>query len=270
MLMARDDMARSWSSRSLLYLIFAAPPLYVLSFLLAWRAGLLAYHALLWAGAWIAIGAIGYSGRAARANHPPGQDIQWLRVVHGATALCLLCGFLLLHLLNHAAALWSVGLHGSVMRQLRLWYRSDGVEPGLFALLLVMIATGVPMVVHHSRRRADGFRTIQMATGVYIGLFLCAHLLAILGSRNLGVKTDWTFAVGPAGLLHGGGMLIPYYLLGIFFLGLHVACGVRILLLHHGVAEAAARRAMFVLSGVALVTTALIAVAAFGFHIERS
>jgi hypothetical protein len=58
------------------------------------------------------------------------------------------------------------------MKFLRLWYRSDWVQPILLALVVVLIGTGIPLVIQHSRRRMDGFRVIQAATGVYLGVYL--------------------------------------------------------------------------------------------------
>ncbi|GFE83423.1 hypothetical protein GCM10011487_54230 [Steroidobacter agaridevorans] len=156
------------------------------------------------------------------------------------------------------------------MEWLRLWYRSGWVEPALFALLLVMIATGAPMVAQHSRRSTDAFRAIQMATGVYLALFLCAHLLAVLGARSAGIETDWVFATGPNGLLDGIGMLIPYYIFAVFFLVLHVGCGLRIVLLKHGVTKASADKAVYTIGGVGLIVTMLMAIAALGAHVRSS
>jgi hypothetical protein len=184
--------------------------------------------------------------------------------------MCLLLGFLIAHLANHDLAIWSVKLHRVAMEWLRLWYRSEWIEPVLLTLFAVMIATGVPMVVQHSRRGADAFRIAQMATGVYLGLFLCAHVVAVLGGRSAGIETDWRFATGDNGLLDGRGMLIPYYIYATFFMSLHVGCGLRIVLVKHGVAETIANRAVYTVAGAGAIVTMLIAIAAFGFHVQSS
>jgi succinate dehydrogenase/fumarate reductase cytochrome b subunit len=196
--------------------------------------------------------------------------VSGLRIVHGVTALCLLCGFLIAHLINHDLAVWSVQLHGDVMTWLRLWYRSEWVEPALLGLMFVMICTGIPMVVHYARQRMDAFRVIQTATGVYVAVFLCSHVLAVLRGRSVGVETDWSFA---AGLLDGVGLrnrLIPHYFFAAFFLLLHVACGLRIVLLKHGVAKMVGNRALYALTVAAVLVTLLSTAALLGFHMEGS
>ena len=140
----------------------------------------------------------------------------------------------------------------------------------MFALLLVMIATGAPLVAHHSRRSTDALRVVQMATGVYSAVFLCAHLLAVLGARSAGVETDWFFATGPNGLLDGRGMLIPYYSFAVLFVILHAGCGLRIVLLKHGVAEVVANKTLYGVAAAGFIATALAAIAALGLSIRGS
>jgi succinate dehydrogenase/fumarate reductase cytochrome b subunit len=266
--MRHDSVMSPLLTRGMLYLMFAVSPLYVFTSLFARTIGLGQYHSAIWTVAWVAVGVMLYTGKEKNKPGLHSTASMWLRIIHGGTALTLLCGFLIAHVLNHGLAVWSVELHSTAMKWLRLWYRSEWAEPVLLVLLLVMISSGVPMVMNHSRRRTDAFRIVQMATGVYTALFLCAHLLAVLSARSAGVETDWIFATGPTGLVDGGGMLIPYYILAVFFLLLHVACGVRIVLLKHGVAEAIANRAVYGAAGISLVATALIAVAALGFHVQ--
>lgn len=252
---------------NLLFLIFATPPLYVLSILLAARAGVIQHHGVLWTALWVAMGlALWFSKRSP--THTSATESPQLRMIHGAAASCLLLGFLVPHLANHSLAIWSVELHGSTMEWLRHWYRSEWIEPAMFALLAVMILTGVPLVAHHSRRNTDAFRIVQMATGVYIASFLCAHNLAVLGGRSAGEETDWFFATGPNGLLDGQGMLIPYYILAVFFLALHLGCGLRVVMLKHGAADGVAKRVVYGAAGVGLVVATVIAIAAFGFQLQ--
>jgi hypothetical protein len=154
----------------------------------------------------LAVGVLLYLTEGRTKPESPAFGVTWLRIVHGGTALCLLCGFLIAHLINHDLAVWSVTLHRAVMNFLRLWYRSEWVQPLLLGLLAVMICTGVPLVAHHSRRRMDAFRVAQAATGVYTGAFVCSHVLATLNGRRMGIETDWSFAVGSTSLLDGIGL----------------------------------------------------------------
>jgi succinate dehydrogenase/fumarate reductase cytochrome b subunit len=265
-LMREDDAVGRVLARSLLYLMFSAPPLYVFAGELEWLAGVNRHGVAIWISGWTLAAAALYFRKGNTLPKKTGIGITWLRVVHGSVALCLLCGFLLAHLVNHDLALWSVKLHGELMGWLRHWYRSEWVEPALFVLLAIMIATGAPLVASYSRQRADTFRILQMATGVYIGLFLCAHVFAVLAARRAGVETDWYFGVGAHGLLDGRGGLIAYYIYSAFFLILHAGCGLRIVLLKHGTREAVANQAVYGVAALGLAITTLLTVAAFGFH----
>jgi succinate dehydrogenase/fumarate reductase cytochrome b subunit len=269
-LISQDDSPRAVLTRSLLYLAFSVSPLYVLSILLAAKAGVVQHHGVVWTASWTVLGLVLCTRESSSASPTSAAGLAWLRIMHGATAVCLLLGFLVAHVINHDLAIWNVRLHGTAMEWLRLWYRSDWVEPVLFALFAAMIATGAPLVVRHSRRSTDAFRMIQLATGVYIALFLCAHVLAVLSARNAGKETDWIFATGPNGLLDGRGMLIPYYVFAVLFLALHVGCGLRVVLLKHGVTEARANQAVYAVAAVGCLATTVIAIAALGFSIEGS
>jgi succinate dehydrogenase/fumarate reductase cytochrome b subunit len=257
-------------TRNVLYLTFAVSPLYVFTLQIAGKLGAAEHHNSIWIAGWIAVGAALYFQRARSAPGSDRTEAGWLRVIHGTAALCVLFGFLIAHLVNHDLAIWSVELHQAAMEWLRVGYRSEWLEPVLLTLLLAMIATGVPMVVQHSRRDADAFRIVQMATGVYIGVFLCAHLVAVLGARSAGIETDWFFATGNNGLLAGRGMLIPYYIYATFFLTLHVGCGLRIVLMKHGVAEIMANKAVYTVAGAGLLVTTPLTIAALGFQIRGS
>ena len=270
-LLRHDD--RPVLARGFLCLMFAIPSLFTLTYSLTRMAGEDQHISAIWILGWSAIGMLLYFSEGRNESPPHATGVTWLRVIHGATALCLLCGFLIAHLINHDLAVWSVALHRAAMKSLRLWYRSEWVEPVLLGLLFVMLCTGVPMVVHHSRRRMDAFRVIQMATGVYLGVFLCSHVLAVLSGRRAGVETDWSFAAGPTSLLDGIGLrgrLIPHYFMAALVLILHAACGLRVVLLQHGVARNVGNRVLYGLASVALIVTVLSTAALLGVHVESS
>lgn len=257
-------------TRGILYLTFTVPSLFTLSISLSGLAGVGEQLPLIWAAGWGVAAAVVYLRGDSCAPVARGAGVARLRVVHGATALVLLLGFLIAHVINHDLALWSVSLHGTAMDWLRVWYRSAWVEPVLLGLLVVMICTGVPMVAHHSRWRMDAFRVAQLASGVYLGVFLCSHVLATLNARRLGIETGWEFAAGPASLLDGAGLrgrLIPHYFLSTFCLILHVACGLRVVLLQHGVAKVVGNRVFYGLAGVSVVIAGSSLAALLGFHI---
>jgi hypothetical protein len=141
----------------------------------------------------------------------------------------------------------------------------------LLTLLLIMIATGVPLVLRHSRQRLDAFRVVQLATGAYVAAFICSHVIAVLNGRRLGIETDWFFAAGPASLLDGTsllGRLIPHYLFGTLSLIVHVACGLRIVLLQHGVPALVSNRALYGIASAGTAITVVIMAALLGVHIK--
>jgi len=258
--------------RGLLYVMFGVPSLFSLTYTITrFAGGTKPIFFVLWVSAWLALGLLLHlRGDRAPANAHE-QPVAWLRVVHGVTALVLLCGFLVAHLANHSLALWSVELHGAVLKTLRLWYRSEWIEPMLITLLLVMIASGVPMVLRHSRQRLDAFRVVQLATGAYVAVFLCSHVIAVLIGRRLDIETDWFFASGPDSLLDGSslfGRLIPHYLFSTLCLIVHVGCGLRIVLLKHGINPVVSNRALYAVSSVGMVVTVVITAALLGFHIQ--
>ena len=272
LLITHNDV-QAFRARALLYLMFATSSLFSLAHTLSTRFAGLGYGALsaLWISAWAIAGAWLYFRKTSIVRKPSNAVLKGLRVTHGITALCLLCGFIIAHLINHDLAAWSIPLHTSVLKALRVWYRSESVEPVLLGLFGVMLLTGVPLVIHYSRRAMDAFRVIQVATGVYIGVFVCSHVLATLAARAKGAETDWFFAAGPATLLDGSllARLIPHYFFASFFFCVHVACGLRIVLLQHGTPNQVGNRVAFGVAGAGLVVTVVLFSALLGFHVER-
>ena len=255
--------------KGFLYVIFSVSPLFTLTVLLSREAGVAVAHDTIWMCAWAVLGLLLYfMNDSAPTPISGGMPVTRLRVIHGASAAILLAGFLLLHIANHVAALWSTDLHVAVMEATRSWYRLPAVEYSLFALLALMLVTGAPMVLHYARREIDVYRMLQIATGVYIAVFLSAHLLSVLRARGRGVETDWFFATGREGLLNGTSMLIPYYAYSILFFFIHIACGLRIVLLKHGVSHVRANTAVrFIACSGALLAT-VISLASLGFHLQ--
>jgi hypothetical protein len=262
-------------ARGMLYLMFTAPSLFTLTLTLTRVFGMTQRHVQIgvWLAAWLAVGLVLYFRVERSSSVAAARPVRWLRIVHGCAALCLLCGFLLAHLSNHLLAMVSVEMHRQVMNWLRLWYRSDWVEPGLLALLLTMIGTGVPMVLHYSRQRMDGFRVVQAATGIYVAVFICSHVAAVLIGRSRGVETDWYFAAGPNSLLDGTSLLsrlIPHYVCGTFFFIVHVACGLRVVLLQHGVRWAVGNRVAYGVTAAGVAITTVIVAALLGWHFDTA
>jgi hypothetical protein len=264
------------ATRGALYVMFATSPLFTLMYTLDRLVQVDQSYVVLsaaWVVIWLVVGFMLFFNKEREAPVAKGPSLTALRITHGITALCILCGFLVAHLVNHDLAIWSVQLHGVVLKFLRLWYRSEWVEPALLAALAVLICTGIPMVARYSRRSADGYRVLQMATGVFVGVFLCSHVTATLLGRHHGLDTDWSFAAGPTSLLDGIGIrdrLIPHYFLAVLFLAVHVGCGVRIVLLQHGASPVFANRALYAVSVLGLIATVVASAALLGFHVRAA
>jgi hypothetical protein len=179
-------------------------------------------------------------------------------------------GFLLLHLANHVAALWTVSVQSALMTVLRLWYRSPWVQPVILALLAVMVLTGVLQARRYTASTCDAFRVAQTVSGAYIGAFIGAHSAAVFIGRSHGLDTNWDFAVGGTlGLLHEPfrATLLVYYALAVFLIVVHLALGLRITLLaHHWEARTADRLAKFG-AAAGILLSSLIMAAALGVHV---
>lgn len=260
---------RTPAIRRVLHLTFAMFPLYTtintLTALLGdWRWGNYVWVILL-----VALGGMLWFYDA-RGNARATDSIvrPWLRASHGGIAFLLIFGFFVWHFTSHITALWSIGLNSKILELFRQWYRSELVEPVLLAALGFMLFSGVYMFFQHTKNGGDGFRNLQTATGVYIALFVCAHLIAVVSARQAGIDTDWYYAVSKTGhVLHYPAHLTPYYIFGVFVLLLHASLGLRIVLMSHGVAERSANHVFLSFAGLAALVTLLISAAMFDIHI---
>ena len=146
-----------------------------------------------------------------------------LRKLHRVTA-AMLAAFILLHLANHLAILIGPGAHLSMMEAIRPLYRNPVVEPLLFAAFAVQLALGLRLMWRRGWPRALWPR-IQVTSGGLFALFLIQHLGAVLYMRtaepDLDTNIYWAAAVvsrAPFSLY-----FIPYYIIGLAALGIHIA-----------------------------------------------
>jgi hypothetical protein len=256
--------------RRVLHLAFATPPAQTLSGFAADAVGI--SPAWAWYGGWAVLAMIALLARSGSRSALSGTPRAWARIraVHGASALFLIVGFLSLHLGNHLTALWTVHAQQVVMTLLRGWYRSDWVQPVILVLFGTIIVTGILMVRRYTASTADSFRTLQTASGAYFAAFIGSHTLAVFIGRANNVDTNWDFAAGgPLGLLHQAwrGSLIDYYALSVFLIIVHVALGLRIVLLGHGTKEGTANRVVYAGVAAGALVTSLIMAAALGLHL---
>jgi succinate dehydrogenase/fumarate reductase cytochrome b subunit len=187
--------------------------------------------------------------------------------LHRTTAIALLI-FVLAHLTNHPFALSSLAAHKAVQDALRVAYRNFILEPLLIAALVVQALSGVALA-WRDRHRQGFLNHAQAASGFFIAVFLCSHLMATLvnGRALAHIETDFIFAAGGrAGLLHSPGMedLIPYYFLAPVAFFTHVGIAARRTLLRRRSPQANRLSAGLFALGVALSVLILIALCGTG------
>jgi hypothetical protein len=185
-----------------------------------------------------------------------------LRVAHGVSALGIIVIFLLLHLTTHLTGLIGPETYMQVMKLFRYIYRGEILQPLLVVLFLFQVASGLVLVWRHTAAPSDRFRTFQVASGVYLALFVLGHMnsVFIYARTWAGIDTDWAFATGaPTGLIKDAWniRLLPHYLLGVFLVLSHLCAGGRMVMISHGVSKSFADR--FMIAGV--VISGMIAVA---------
>jgi hypothetical protein len=244
-------------SRRLAYASVASPTLYVF---LGVVQALIKSHVpdeVVWCATWLAIAIWSQSIRAPAAAAVSAAG-GW-RVVHGVTAVVLSL-YVVFHLTNHLFGLIGPDAHAAVMKIGRVAYRSAAGEPLLVAAMFFQIGTGFFLAWRWSAAAQDFQRTYQVASGAYLSLFIVGHMnsVFIYARSFLGIPTDWNFAIGaPTGLIHDAWniRLLPHYALGAFFVLSHLASGLRVVLIAHGLDQRHADR----LWGVCVAMSAIVA-----------
>ena len=130
--------------------------------------------------------------------------------------------------------------------------------------MLFMVVTGAMLLRAKLRRTGGWFDTLQTVTGTYLGIYIVGHMNSVFTYARLheGIDTDFWFAsAGKAGLLGDpwSVRLLPHYALGVWSVITHAGCGLRTVMLAHGVAERTANRVAASISiGGAIVTVPMI------------
>ena len=187
-----------------------------------------------------------------------------IKKIHRISGIVLLVGFIGLHLLNHATALISVEKHEEIRLLFRSWYASEFVEPILFVIFIIMVVTGLPMARLYMRANSDVYKTLQIGSGIYTVLFLTAHVNAVLSAQYRNVNTDWIFATGEKGLINGYYFLIPYYILSVGMICLHLSTAIRVIVLKKVGTKTANKTFKVAMFG-GLIITLIISAAILGF-----
>ena len=205
---------------------------------------------LLWFLCWaLAIALLLRSTNDPPAKAAPHEVPVPLRVAHGVSALALVMIFLALHIANHLMFPAGAGTYDAVMKVFRHVYRTDILQPLVVALFLFQIGTGLFFVWRLTAVPSDRFRTFQIASGLYLAVYVLGHMdsVFIFARTYLGIDTGWSFATGaPTGLVKDPWniRLVPHYWLGVFFILAHLASGARTVIVAHGVSKTLADRFM--------------------------
>lgn len=247
--------------RRLAYASTLAPTLYVFLGVVQALAGSRIPDPAVWCVLWLA--AMSWAACQARpeARPAPWAAIGSWRVAHGVSAAAL-CLYVFFHLANHLAGLRGPATHAAFMEAGRAIYRAPFIEPLLVLAMLFQVGSGLRLAWHWSAARHDFFRTFQIASGVYLSIFILGHMnsVFIYARTWLGIPTDWNFAIGaPTGLIHDPWniRLLPHYALGVFLVLGHLVAGLRVVLKAHGVGRPVLNRVWF--TGIAI--SGLIAIA---------
>jgi hypothetical protein len=249
---ARPTIAES-RAKKIAFMTVAAPSIFVFANVVMYMLHLPAEVIWAWVGAWalallyVATGD-GHTEAKLRQAANPG----WLRVSHGVSALGILFLYLSLHLSNHLFFIAGQQTYMAVMHLFRQFYRSNLIQPLLVGLFLFQAASGLYMVSRIRTNGIDHFRTFQVASGVFLSIYITGHLdsVFIYARTFAGIDSGWAFATGaPAGLLKDAWniMLVPHYGLGVFFVLSHLFAGARAVMLNHGIGKVFVNR--FMVSG---------------------
>jgi len=257
--------------RRLAFASIAAPPLFVFLGVAPGLAGIHIPDITIWVAAWLAAALYVWFVPDGPVVQTPTRPIAGWRVAHGVAAALIAC-FVLFHLTNHLFGLEGPGTHKAIMAVGRKVYRAPFIEPVLIGLLLFQIASGVRLAWRWSSLKVDAYRIFQVGSGAYLAMFLLAHVNSALVSARAvhHIETDWAWASGaPTGLIHDAWniRLLPHYALGAFFILGHLASGLRVVMIAHGVNATIANRFWIVALAVAALISAAIVTGLCGVRI---
>ena len=262
----------SAGGRRLAYASVTAPTLYVFLGVVQALVRSPVPDEIIWSAIWLA--AAVWSQVALNPVAEAAPSVARWRVIHGLTAAALVL-YVLFHVTNHLFGLIGPEAHAAVMKIGRTVYRSRLGEPLLVVAMLFQVGTGLFLAWRWSAAPQPFHRTFQVASGAYLSLFILGHMnsVFIYARTFLGIPTDWDFAIGaPTGLIHDAWniRLLPHYALGVFFVLSHIASGLRVVLISHGVAPRRADRFWGAAAALSVVVAAAIIVGMCGVRIGVS
>ncbi|RBL91400.1 hypothetical protein [Chitinophaga flava] len=129
--------------------------------------------------------------------------------------------FIAFHLFNQLMSLHSENAHLAVMKAFRTVYRHPVVETILLIAVASQVVTGIRLLF--SSKRKSAAEKIQVYSGMYLSFFLLFHVGAVLYGRFTGLDTNFYFAAAGLNMYPSTFFFIPYYLLAVTAISLHVA-----------------------------------------------
>jgi hypothetical protein len=259
--------------RGIAHLAFATPSLYVgfgnVAGVLHAPSAVPIAWVVFWASMAMIILLASSSSPPAVAATPFGH--RRLALAHGVSACAILLLFVGPHLANHMTGLWNGPLHIEVMNTVRRVYRDDIVQPILLALIGFQILSGTVLLLRwRMRMPSDFLGTVQTMTGVYVGIYFLGHATAVFAARHAGTDTNWSWLTRPNNSMLvslSNLRLIAHYWMGPVAIISHVACGLRMVLLQHGVLPAVANRVALALIILGFIVSSVILIALLNVHV---
>ncbi|CAB1275197.1 hypothetical protein [Candidatus Nitrosacidococcus tergens] len=218
--------------RRLAYMVVTTPALYTLLGTLQGMTRSPIPEDLVWYVLWFSFGILTILSTKETKDKPsnPEFTVYW-KVIHGLSAT-LVSIFIVFHITNHFFSLKGADTYNAVMKLGEKVYRNPFVEPILIIFFFFQILTGIQLMWRWSTRSVPFYQSFQVASGIYLAVFLLSHLNAVLiyARIYLNIPSDFAFgSAAPAGIIQDPWniRLFPYYTLGVFFALCHLMTGIR-------------------------------------------
>lgn len=133
--------------------------------------------------------------------------------------------FILSHLINHSMAWFGIEQHQKCLDTLRQVYRIPFIEGILIGCFLFQIFSGIKLLLTLRKKKdKNTYEKIQYYTGLAIAYFLIQHIPATIGQRLIyGFDTNFYFAAKVVNEKPWLYYFVPYYIMGVMAIGIHIA-----------------------------------------------
>ncbi|MFC0401690.1 hypothetical protein [Paraburkholderia rhizosphaerae] len=275
--LARLDVidAKAVILRRLAHFTFASPPLFVIIGVLLYLMKINGADGKVWLALWatVVVGTVLTltTERSDPTRSRSNRNMGPVRVLHGAASVAIIAVFLFPHLGNHAVGIFGTDVHKTLMLALRHVYRAGWIEPIVITLFFFQIVSGLVLLMPKLGLKQRVLETLQTASGAYLVIFIASHINSVfILARYFGTDTDYAWATGaPAGLIGDAWnvRLIPHYSLGVWLVLCHIACGLRTVMLAHGVNAQRADRICWLLIAASSIWAAIVVAGMLGVRI---